>query len=275
MKKTKKILALLMTLIMIFAITACGSSGDGEKKDSGKSEEKTATEELANLDGENLMIYCGAGMKAPFTKIVEKFEKETGCKVDLTFGNGAQINSQITTAEKGDLFIAGAPTELENLKNKNFVTESKDLVKHIPVIAVPKGNPAGIKSLKDLANGKTRLVLADAQATPIGKIANKMLQNEGIFDSVNIVARTSTAPEMINALSTGEADAAVVWKENAQSKEGIEILDIPEMEKYIKVVPAASLSCSENPKALKEFLKYLDSDAVHKIWEKAGYEVLK
>lgn len=284
-----KFIPILMILILSFILAACGSNGKKEKELSEnvsqtESQNETAKVETTavvsesesktvDLTGKSLMIYSGAGMKAPMTKISEEFEKDTGCTVDLTFGNGAQINSQITTTNKGDLFIAGAATELENLKNNNMVTESKDLVKHIPVIAVPKGNEAGVATISDL--GKVRLVLGDAESTPIGKIANAVLKDEGILDKANIVARTSTAPEMITALSTGEADAAIVWKENAENKDGVEVLDIAGMNKYIKTIPAASLSCSENAEALEAFLRYLDTDKVHDIWTEAGYVVVE
>ncbi len=277
MKITRiKIITLVMVMLFSLVMTGCGNTDENKTKDtndSGNQTESQSDTKIADLSGKNLMIYCGAGMKAPMTKITDEFKKESGCTVDLTFGNGAQINSQITTVNKGDLFIAGAATELENLKSKNMVTDSKDLVKHIPVIAVPEGNKAGISSISDL--GKVRLVLADAEATPIGKIANAVLKDEGILESANIVARTSTAPEMIIALSTGEADAAIVWKENAENKEGVEILDIAGMDKYIKTIPAASLSCSENAEALEAFLKYLDTDKAHDIWTEEGYVVIK
>ena len=228
---------------------------------------------MADLKGKTLIIYCGAAMKEPVTTITDNFKKATGCDVNLIFGNGAQSQSQIQTTNEGDLFIAGAASELKNIKEANMVTATKDLVQHIPVIAVPKGNPGNVKTIADL--GKVRLVLGDAESTPIGKIADAVLTDAGIKDTANIVARTSTAPEMITALSTGEADAAIVWKETAEGKDNVEIVDIDEMKPYIKTIPAASLSCTSAPDALAEFLKYLDTDDAHKVWEKAGYVIVK
>lgn len=274
MKVSKsKITILILVLSMALLMTGCNSDKAADSND-GKSQSADVKQSEAQVDlkGHSLMIYCGAGMKAPMTEIVDNFKAATGCEVDLTFGNGAQINSQIVTTNQGDLFIAGASTELENLKNKDLIADSKDLVKHIPVIVTPKGNKAGISSISDL--GKVRLVLGDAEATPIGKIANAVLKDAGLSESANIIARTSTAPEMITALSTGEADAAIVWKENAEGKEGIEILDIEGMDKYIKTIPAASLSCSADKKALDEFLKYLDTDEAHNVWTAEGYVVI-
>ena len=79
------------------------------------------------------------------------------------------------------MFVAGSAEELEPVSDK--VSRSVDLVKHIPVIAVPKGNPDNITSIEDLASG-IGVVTGDPEATPIGKIAMKMFADAGISGSV-------------------------------------------------------------------------------------------
>ena len=269
-----KVTALLLTLAMIFSFAGCGNTaGSADSETSAvSSSEETAQPDLT---GKTVMVYSGAGMKDPVTELAQTFKDETSAEVELTFGNAAQIISQITTSDQGDLFIAGAETELKSLKEQNYITDSKNLVKHIPVVAVAEGNPKGISSLADLGKSDISLVLGDAEGTPIGKIADAVLADTNLTDTANILARTTTAPEMITALQTGEADAAIVWKENASGKEIIEILDLPEMEKYIKIVPAASLSCGnpDNAEVLEAFLDYLGTGEAQAIWKKYGYEI--
>lgn len=273
-KKLLKGLTAVLSLAMAVSMTACGTT---QKAESAASADTPSVEAEAtdweDLTGQTLMVYCGAAMKEPVTKITDAFKEATGCEIEVTFGNGANIQSQIQTSKQGDVFIAGAATELKAIQEAGLVSGTKDLVKHIPVIAVSEGNPANIKTIADLANAK--LVLGDAEATPIGKIADAVLTDAGILDTANIIARTSTAPEMITALSTGEADAAIVWQETAANKEGVEALDVEGMDKYIKTIPAASLSCSASTDAQAEFLKYLDSDEAHAVWEAAGYVIVE
>lgn len=85
------------------------------------------------------MIYCGAGMAAPFQEIADAFKDATGCQVNATYANAGQIQSQITTTEEGDMFVAGSGDELKPVES--YVEDKKDLVKHIPVLAVQSGNP--------------------------------------------------------------------------------------------------------------------------------------
>ena len=227
---------------------------------------------LPDLTGHTLMIYCGAGMTEPFEKIAEAFRTATGCEMNVTYANAGQIQSQINTAQEGDLFIAGSADELGPVES--FVTAQKDLVKHIPVLAVQAGNPKGLTGLASLTQEGVTLLMGDVESTPIGKIAQKALTDQGILDQVTLAATTTTAPQMSTALTAGEADAAIVWKENC-NVEGVEILDTADLDPYIKTIPAASLSCSADSEALEAFNAYLDTDAANAIWMEYGYELVE
>ena len=205
---------------------------------------------LPDLTSHTLMIYCGAGMAAPFQEIADAFKDATGCQVNATYANAGQIQSQITTTEEGDMFVAGSGDELKPVES--YVEDKKDLVKHIPVLAVQSGNPKNITGLSDLTGDGVSLIMGDVDSTPIGKIAKKAMTDAGIFDQVKIEATTATAPQMSTALAAGEADAAIVWKENCDA-EGVEIVDTKDLDPYIKTIPAASLSCASDKDALAAF----------------------
>lgn len=217
-----------------------------------------------------LHVYCGAGMTRPFGEIAAAFTKKTQVNMEVTYANAGQIQSQINTAQEGDFFIAGAAEELKPVEK--YVAAKQNLVKHIPVLAVAKGNPKNIRGIKDLGNSSLRVVLGDAKATPIGKIADKAIADAGLTGKVNVVSRGVTAPSIFNALNVGECDAVIVWKENVSP--AMDIVADPAMDAYVKTIPAASLSVSTNPEGQKLFLDFLNSGEARAIWEKHGYVVL-
>lgn len=261
-------------------ITGCGAASSGtagssapQQTQESAPEDGEAGKSAANtpdLTGHTLMIYCGAGMTKPFQEIADSFKAATGCEMNVTYANAGQIQSQITTSEEGDMFIAGSAEELKPVES--YVSESKALVKHIPVLAVQSGNPKNITSLAGLAEEDVSLIIGDIDSTHIGKIAKKALTDAGIFDKVQIEASTATAPQMATAIAAGEADAAIIWKENCDAQ-GVEIVDNSGLEDYIKTIPAASLSCSADHDARQAFLDYLNSGDVQEIWLKYGYEI--
>lgn len=225
---------------------------------------------LSSPAAESLHVYCGAGMTKPFGEIAAAFTRKTKVNMEVTYANAGQIQSQINTAQEGDFFIAGAVEELKPVEH--YVSARRDLVKHIPVLAVAKGNPKNIKGIKDLGNPDLRVVLGDAKATPIGKIADKAIADAGLTGKVNVVSRGVTAPSIFNALNVGECDAIIVWKENVSP--AMDIIADPAMDAYVKTIPAASLSVSTNPDGQKQFLDFLNSDEARTIWERYGYVVL-
>lgn len=139
---------------MVLALAGCSSGGSSSQEAEQAAE--PAAEEQASLEGKELNIYCGAGMTDPFQEIADAFEAETGCTMNVTFANAAQIQTQITTTEEGDFFIAGSADELKPVSD--YVEQQTDLVKHIPVLAVPADNPKNVTGLADLANCERVLV---------------------------------------------------------------------------------------------------------------------
>lgn len=263
----RKIGLLLSFLMVLLIVAACGAQS---KPSESTTQESTA--QGTDLNGKSLLVYCGAGMTKPFQEISDTFEKETGVKMQVIFANAGQIQSQINTGQEGDFFIAGSAEELQPIKE--YVSAQKNLVKHIPVLAVVEGNPKGIQGIADLAKEDVAVVIGDPEATPIGKIANKVFADFGIADAVKIAATTTTAPQLATAIQQKEADATIVWKENTTG-DGVEVVAEKDMEPYIKTIPAASLSFSKDKDAAAAFLEFLDTTEVKQIWETHGYEVIR
>lgn len=211
-------------------------------------------------------------MKDPFEKIAKNFEKETGCDVQVTYGNASQIHTQINTTEEGDVFIAGSQVEVKPVEE--FVKSYKDLVEHIPVLVVREGNPKEINEPEDLEKEGLKFIMGDPQATPIGKVADKLIEDFQLRDRLEVVANTATAPAIVTALQAGEADVGLVWKENVK-EDKLEIVDSRKMDAYIKKVRAVMLTTTESGEAQDLFNDYLDSQEVKDIWLEHGYELAK
>lgn len=271
-KNMFRMTALCMGLVL--ALTGCASAAPSSVSAStaasqAVSSQAVSVEAAQDLTGQNLMIYCGAGMQQPFEEIAAAFSEETGCEMNVTYANAAQLQTQITQSQEGAFFIAGSADEVKPVEE--YVVSSTDLVKHIPVLAVAEGNPKGITGIADLAREDVTTVTGDAEATPIGKIAKKAFQDFGVTDQVTLAATTTTAPQLATVIALGEADAAIIWKENCNT-EGVEICQTTDLDKYVKTVPAARLSFAADDPAADAFAEYLAGQEAADIWAEYGYE---
>lgn len=250
----------------LLVVTGCaGGAGSASVGAASSSDAKAA----ADLSGKTLNIYCGAGMAEPFKKIAQNFQDETGCVMNVTYANAAQIQTQINESKSGDLWIAGSGDEAKRVAEA--ATKSTDLVKHIPVLVVPSSNPAKVSALADLANVDS-LLIGDPESVAIGKVAKKALDDAGLWESLQgKITTTTTAPQISNALASGQGDAGIVWKENMV--DGVVSVADDEMGKYVKTIPAVELSYAQDRDALDAFMAYLDGDEAKSVWTAAGYEI--
>lgn len=272
----KRILSSLLVLAMLlvgFVGCSTTSAEDAATDTQTTTQSEAAQAEGASTDltGQTLLLYSGAGLSKPVQEIVDTFKASTGCDVQVVFAATGQLLSQINTTQEGDVIIPGDMSELESIQNN--ITDSTKLVKHIPVLAVQEGNPKNITSVADLGGDDINVLIGDPETTPIGKIAVKAIEEAGLTDQIDIAASTTTAPAVITALTAKEADAGIAWKENVSIAEGVEIVDAPEMEKYIKTVPVASLSYSVNEEARLAFVEYMTGEEALAIWQSHGYEL--
>ena len=153
-------------------------------------------------------------------------------------------------------------------------SDSEAAKTYVNVIVVKEGNEKNIQGLNDLAREDVVTVIGDPESTPIGKIAKKAFADFQIGEKVTIAATTTTAPQLATVVGLGEADAAIIWKENAKA-DGVEICSTTDLDNYVKVIPAARLSFNENADAADAFTEFLGTEAAHKIWKSYGYELVK
>ena len=181
----KKYFGMCVALVIVIFLSLTGGCGPGEDTNAADTDQETQQ----SSEGCELLVYSGAGLRKPVEEIAALFQEETGILVQFSYGGSAQCISQILTVGKGDAFLPGDVMELDKLIENDKLDQQKPVVLHVPVLAVPAGNPAGIAGIEDLAQAGVKVVLGDPEANPIGKLADKALKDLGLFEKVepNIV----------------------------------------------------------------------------------------
>jgi len=266
---------MLLMIVLVGAVVAAGCISGAS---SGATPSKTAT--TASLKGQTVVLCSGAGLMKPMNEIVSLFENETGAKVVVHYGGSGEIFAMLQTDCGCDVFVPGAWYYTEQAMKKGYILNGTvvNVTKHIPVIAVPKGNPKGIHSLKDLTKPGVRVVLGDPRACAIGKVARKMLEKDGLWANVskNVVAYAPTVNQLLVYVTTGQADAAIIWEDLttwAQAKGKVQVIQIPASDNIIKTIPTAVTTCAKRDGHLKAAEALNGFIANHtSIWEKWGFQ---
>ncbi|MDD4126960.1 MAG: molybdate ABC transporter substrate-binding protein [Methanomicrobium sp.] len=258
--------AILISLL-IFAVFFCGCTAQNSPAESNAAQTTAVSEQNA------LLIYCGAGMKTPMEDIGEAFKEKTGIPVTYNYAGSGQLLAQMELTQKGDIYMPGATTDFENAKKKGFIEDEALVAYHVPVIATPKGNPANITSLEDMAKSGVRVSMGEPDSMALGIIAKNIFNKSGIKDEVmkNVVVERATVNEIVTDIILGNADAGIIW-EDLYKPEDMDVNYIPDSQNIIKVIPIGSLTFSENPEYAKEFVDFVSSDDGGKaIFKKYGF----
>jgi len=159
-------------------------------------------------------------------------------------------------------------------RDKGFIDYEKSVAYHVPVIVVPKGNPANITCPDDLTNPGVRVALGDPGACAIGRLADKILEKNEIADAVldHTVVYGTTVNALILYVSGGDVDAAITWGETALiAPNETMVIEIPAEENIIQTIPIGTLTFSENKESAEEFVFFVTSDYGKAVYEKHGF----
>ncbi|HKD96107.1 MAG TPA: molybdate ABC transporter substrate-binding protein, partial [Micromonosporaceae bacterium] len=143
-------------------------------------------------------------------------------------------------------------------------------VKNQLVIAVPPGNPKGIKTLQDLANPALKVVLC-APAVPCGAAATTALTAGNV--TVKPVSQAQDVKSALSPVELGEADAALVYRTDVKAAAGkVDGVEFPESAQAINNYLIAALKNSKDLTDAQAFVAYVLSPDGIKVLTDAGFQ---
>ena len=229
-----------------------------------------------------LLVYCGAGLMKPMDELQVMFQEKENCQVRMIYAGSGELFGMIATRKAGDIYIPGAEKYTKDALNKGMVVEkgSATICYHVPVILTPKGNPGNITCLEDMARDGVRLAMADPKAAAIGQVGIKILEKNGLKESVmkNVVTSPSTTNQLLIYTATSQVDGTMAWEDQstwAQSKGKVDIVHIDPSKNIIKTIPASVVSYSQRPEMAEKFIQFITSDEGRTIWNKWGFPLEK
>ena len=226
-----------------------------------------------------LLAFIGSASKPPSLEAKETFEKlHPNIIVDMTFGGSGTLLNQMTLEEAGDIYMPGSDDYMDKAEAQKAVQpETRKIVAYlVPAICVQKGNPKGIKSLKDLARPGIKVGLAKAGAVCLGDVADEVLAKAGVETQVkkNVITYAGSCEQTQQLVQLKEADAVIGWDAFEHwAPDDIEIVSIAPQYLRVRNIPVAIAAYSRHPNECAEFISFLTSEEGRGIFAKHGYSV--
>ena len=174
-----------------------------------------ATGSPAAAEGTTITAQVASNAQGAFTVLIRQFEvKHPGVKVDVKYLGGSTIGKAIDNGDPIDVVLVGSSV-LE--KEGQFIEPPTPVLRNKEMILVPKGNPAKIHSLKDLANPGVKLSMG-TPTSAVGKLASQVIQSAAAeygFDWVtavrkNIVVQSEKGSDVVAAIGK-DANAGITF----------------------------------------------------------------
>jgi molybdate transport system substrate-binding protein len=268
-------------LAIATALFGCGDSsqpvGQEDSKDD-RSMETIKQDTTPSLEGKSLELFIGSASKPATEEAAAVFEKKTRCEILLHFGGSGKMLSDMSLAERGDLYFPGSSDFMAKAVAKKLVVpETEKIVVYlIPAINVPAANPKNIQKLSDLAKEGVRVGIARPDTVCVGLYAVEVLEKNGLLAKVkpNIVAQQSSCARTANLAAIGVGvDAILGWRvfEYWNPEKIKTILLEKEQVPRIGYIPIAQSVFCKQPEVARAFVSFLLSEEGKAIFRKWHY----
>jgi molybdate transport system substrate-binding protein len=190
------------------------------------------------------------------------------------FAASDTLAAQIREGAAADVYAAADERLPGELFADGLVERPRVFATNRLVLLVPRGNPAGIRGVDDLAADGVRFVLA-AEGVPVGDYARAVLAELG---RPALVERAASFEDDVRSVTgkvaLGEADAGFAYATDAAAVAGdVEVVELPAGAQPPIRYGVAVVSASDAPEAARAYVDRLLGPEGREALEAAGFGV--
>jgi molybdate transport system substrate-binding protein len=158
-------------------------------------------------------VYAAASLTEAFPKVSPSTR--------FQFGASSTLALQLRRGAPADVYASASPVYTQELFREGVLERPRLFATNSLVLAVPRRNPARIKSVYDLAKRpRLRLVVA-GEKVPIGLYTREVLKRLGQLRVLRkAVSQEPDVKGIVGKLALGEADAGFVYATDVRASAG-------------------------------------------------------
>lgn len=222
-------------------------------------------------------MYCGITMVKPIKKLAAIFEKSHNCTITIIQGGSEDLYQSLKMSRAGDLYFPGSPHYRNKHLQEGLLGDFVEVGYNQATMVVPEGNPKKINSdINNLTDSRYKVVIGNPESCSIGKQAEKVLKNVGLFEQVveNSITLAADSRNMNKLLIDGSADIIFNWKATAFFEENRGKMDALNLDESIapkNKLLINLLTFSKQPELARQFMKLATSKTGQKVFKDYGF----
>ncbi|MDT7639665.1 MAG: molybdate transport system substrate-binding protein [Pseudonocardiales bacterium] len=259
----KKSLVMVASGLLASALVA-GCGGGGASQSGGPSGS-------AAPGAATLTVSAAASLTDVFNQLGKTFESQNpGSTVRFNYGGSSDLAQQIVNGAPADVFAAANTSTMATVSKAGLVSGDPSVfVTNVLQIAVAPGDPKGIHTFADLTKPDLKVVVCAPQV-PCGSAATQVEKATGV--TLKPVSQEVDVRSALSKVSTGDADAALVYVTDVKSSKGkVEGVDFPEAAKALNQYPIAVLKNAPNADLAAKFVALVRGADGQQVLKNAGF----
>jgi molybdate transport system substrate-binding protein len=218
-----------------------------------------------------IVVFAAASLKPAFTQISRQFNSENpGSSVDFEFGGSSELATQLTQGATADVFASADTAQMETVAKAGLLAGSPtNFASNTLVIVTAPGNPKKIGSFADLGKPGLNVVICQ-KPVPCGSATQRVEDSTGVH--LNPVSEELSVTDVLNKVTTGQADAGLVYVTDAHSAGGkVATVNFPETAGAVNVYPVAVLKKAPQPTLAQKFVAMVTGGTGQNILAQSGF----
>ena len=220
-------------------------------------------------------VFAAASTKDALEEIAEIFRREQGIVIAVSPGASNTLATQIIEGAPADLFLSASVEWADSLKAKGHALETRNLLGNSLVIAVPAGNPAGVKSPADLRSEAVKKVALAGENVPAGKYAQQALRSAGLDDELARAGKIVRGEDVRMALAfveRGAVEAGILYETDVKVSRDVEKAFRFDPGTHDPIVyPLVLLRAAEKSENARKFHAFLQMAEARTIFARHGF----
>ena len=226
--------------------------------------------------GEPLRVAAAADLALAFKEVGAAFEKQSGKRVDFSFGSTGLLAKQIAEGAPFDVFAAANISFVDDVVREGAcLGETKALYAKGRIVMWSKDPWALPKDIKDLEDAKyAKVAIANPEHAPYGRAAREALTKAGSWAAVEPRAvYGENVQQTLMFARSGNADVAIVALSLAVTSPGNYTPIDPSLHAPLDQALVVCKGGSKGPKTneARAFVDYVGYDAGRAIMKRFGF----
>lgn len=229
----------------------------------------SASTSTSSAPGAPLTVFAAASLRGAFEEIGREHTASTGVGVRFSFEGSATLVDQLAGGAPADVLATADETTMTRAVEEGLIDGSpRVLARNVLTLVVPTDNPANITGLDGSLTG-SRLVVC-ASEVPCGRATQKLAELAGV--RLSPVSAATSVSGVLASVTSGEADAGVVYETDARSAgDAVLVVPVENADRVVNSYPIAVTAAAPQADAARAFVDRVEGPDGQAVLARYGF----